>query len=624
MNILNPNIRRYMPEILDSFVEVYGKKNEALIKEHEKKIIYTQYNDPEGIKDHYDFLKATFANEMDLKYLKKIGVLDNHYELRKSYQKPPANIKRLKRKYLNRVIDYGPSSKDKGIKRGICSFKDFTVFENDQNYSEYCKEQQTEEQIKYLNNLRDKKEPIITKENYADFKKTEEFKILSKTIKSYLAAYNEVDKEYCDYLNEIEYLKTHYEKEVEIKNKLYKLEMLKIYDSLKDSYIPKQFRKILTEKFPTLEERVNFLLNFDPEDISLIEMFSSKNNDKLKNPNIPSSDKMLILVCRLEYFKSLGANIIEEDYKKYNEIIKNDEIKQLIPKEEFVDTLLSKKEKAREDIKKQLICESKEVREATKKILAKIIPDQYDSDYLYKGTKLLIKDHLYNTILDGKSCNTIISSTKMKLPVILILTKYTNAILDYVFIHELVHAIEFNECFPLCKTGFDIVGNKVPRNPYNKKKRIYERFNETITDMIVEKIRKSLLKKGIYIAEKRKLTDTKNVKNTNTDNILKIMLYPLFDKVSQELLDSRLTGHTLEFTNLIGPENFKDLNDVINKVDYLIQKEDLKRKLKKKNYNASTVIEYYIEQEKLKVIYQNIDERLRKNKENNKKLVKAI
>lgn len=133
------------------------------------------------------------------------------------------------------------------------------------------------------------------------------------------------------------------------------------------------------------------------------------------------------------------------------------------------------------------------------------------------------------------------------------------------------------------------------------------------------------MKKGIFIAENKKMTDIKMMKNRNTDNILKTMLYPLFDKVGKELLDSRLTGKISNFYTLIGLENFNELNDVINKVDYLIQVKDLKQKLKEKAYQDPIVLEYYLELDKLMKIYEDIDKRLiEKNKTTKKEYKKSL
>ena len=189
-------------------------------------------------------------------------------------------------------------------------------------------------------------------------------------------------------------------------------------------------------------------------------------------------------------------------------------------------------------------------------------------------------------------------------------TRSDCAVIDYIFLHELIHALEFHEELPNWKTGFD-VGDENLVNKYNKKYRKYERMNETMTDIIVEKVRKILLKKGIYIADSKKLTDTKIVKNRNSDIILKRMLYPLFDKVGNELLDARITGDTLSFVTLIGLKNFQDLNDAINHVDYLLDSKKLKEKLKRKDYQDPTVIEYREIMNQINLIYQDIDRKIK-------------
>lgn len=58
-----------------------------------------------------------------------------------------------------------------------------------------------------------------------------------------------------------------------------------------------------------------------------------------------------------------------------------------------------------------------------------------------------------------------------------------------------------------------------------------------------------------------------------------------------------------ELYEVIGKENFEELNDIINKVDSL---EGLTIKLKKDQREDSIVIEYYRQLERLNKVYQNM------------------
>lgn len=609
MNILNLNFDEHMPDIINTIIEVYGKKNEQLIKEQEKKYIYTTYVEPDSALNYHSFLKNCKVNEACIKYLERIGVLDSSYELKKSYQKFPVKINKLLDKYLATRFIEATSNFEIKNNLGICSFRKTNQASTNET-RDYIK---AFNQISYLNRLKDNKKPLITIDNYEEFKQTEEYKILYEQIQTYLKVFEEINIELRDELNEIAYLEDYYNEETSKQKQLYKLKMLKLYERIRSS-IPRNIKKVLDENFESIEEKVNFLLNFDPNDEALIENFSSKSEDNLRNKEIPENEKRGILIGRTSYLKSVGCDVEVWDYRNYDEIINKDEIKKCLPSEYFVNYLIEKKETCKERIKKTCIYQNPLLQRCIDDITSLSTSHLKENSPELNALRLEAKDALYNLISKGNSCNFITSVKKdgktKQYPIILqLVTKSDCAMIDYVFLHELVHALEFQDEFPNWKTGFDC-GDRNLLNSYNKKYRKYERMNETITDMIVEKIRKILLKKEIYIAENKKLTDTKVVKNRNTDNILKKMLYPLFDKVEEELLDSRLTGDTLSFVTLIGLENFQALNDSINHVDFLLSSQELREKLKRKAYQDPTVIEYNEILEHVELIYQDIDEKL--------------
>ena len=404
--------------------------------------------------------------------------------------------------------------------------------------------------------------------------------------------------------------------------------MLTIYEEIKDS-IPKDIKQNLEEKFPNIEERINFLLNFDSNDEGAIEFFSSKYSDDLENPSLPSYKKSEILTGRIGYLKGLGIAINYLDYEKYTEIIKREEVKKLIPSEDLIDKIIDDKIEVKRRAQRICIYRNEYFIKSVDNIAKRALPTSNTPGFLYESIRSSAEDALYHQIKRGNSCclplKLEINLKSKQIPIMfLLITRNESAQLDYVFLHELIHAIEFNKCLLNENWGFDIC-NKIYVNSYNQDFRMYERLNETITDMIAEKIRKKLFKKGIYLDENKKMTDTKIMKNRNTDNILKIMLYPLFDKVEQELLDAKLTGSTENFVTLIGLENFQDLNDAINKVDYLIQKENLKEKLENKNYEDPTILEYYNQLARVKTIYEDIDNHLlEQNKTDHKEFKKAL
>ena len=106
-------------------------------------------------------------------------------------------------------------------------------------------------------------------------------------------------------------------------------------------------------------------------------------------------------------------------------------------------------------------------------------------------------------------------------------------------------------------------------NPYNKQKRKYERINENITDIFTIEARKILQNKGIYMIEDKEHTDN-DAENCNTYEITKTMLKPLLNRYRRQVIKARITGDRQQLYDTIGEENFEELNDAINKVDYLL------------------------------------------------------
>lgn len=142
-------------------------------------------------------------------------------------------------------------------------------------------------------------------------------------------------------------------------------------------------------------------------------------------------------------------------------------------------------------------------------------------------------------------------------------------------------------------------------NPYNKQKRKYERINENITDIFTIEARKILQNKGIYMIEDKEHTDN-DAENCNTYEITKTMLKPLLNRYRRQVIKARITGDRQQLYDTIGEENFEELNDAINKVDYLLN-QGLISKLNINQKEDSLVIEYNEQMERLDRIYTNME-----------------
>ena len=180
---------------------------------------------------------------------------------------------------------------------------------------------------------------------------------------------------------------------------------------------------------------------------------------------------------------------------------------------------------------------------------------------------------------------------------------------DYTLLHEYCHAIEIHKENESTEesfiSGFDLI-NKNELNLYRKDKRKYERLNENITDIFAIEATRILHGKGTYMLEPKELTEN-NTMDVNTSSITKNMLFPFLKSYKKEIIRARITGDMERLFSIIGKDNFEELNDCINRVDYLLGK-GLKRSLDENKKGDKLVEEYNLQLKRLDRIYSNMKE----------------
>ena len=119
--------------------------------------------------------------------------------------------------------------------------------------------------------------------------------------------------------------------------------------------------------------------------------------------------------------------------------------------------------------------------------------------------------------------------------------------------------------------------------------------------------------KELYFFEDKKYAKAEGHENINTSEINKKILQPLYDMYRKEILEVMLTGDRQKFIEKIGTENFEEINDILNKVDYLVYEglmKSLKKKEREKNKKENANVKEYREQlKRLKKVYARIDEK---------------
>lgn len=580
MNILDINIDEYYDDIVDAIIEVFGDEYQHLIRKRAVNVVNLFYADVDGIDAYYYFLQTCKKKELSIKFLNKIGIDTTCYNVKSYGDEFDKDLKKIIYNYL-----------------GVCSFKKDSIdgissFQIDD--SNFLYQYAIMDQVEFLNFYRNTND--ITIENYDEFKQTEEYKEVLNKINSYLDIYNDL----CDEMDEYnkknfykQYVDKERKKEDDIRNR--KFMKFDIFDGL-DDFLSKKLKEHLHSI--TSLEKLKIIPALDLK--SNIEYFSYEDDEILKKDEEFNSEKEDILWFRLRYFTQLGVlkkdiKIYDFNYDKillfYNELISDENIAKLIPSYELVEMIARKK--------KKIFKESKEESIYLRRDFDKIINIVGKTDEN--------KEFILSNLKQKYVCMTCGNDGTSMVPFIFYsVTSYCGGMMDYIYIHEFIHAIEASTnglCGYTC--GFEKLGYFIDNvNPYNNSNRKYERLNEVFVDIFAIEATNILHNKGIFIMEDKSFIG--EIWNRNTDDLLKDMVMPLLEQYRNEIIMSRLLGRREILCDVIGYDNFDDLNDCINKVDNLINN-GLKTKLQNKEFDNDLVVAYNSIMMSLEEVYCNIN-----------------
>lgn len=110
----------------------------------------------------------------------------------------------------------------------------------------------------------------------------------------------------------------------------------------------------------------------------------------------------------------------------------------------------------------------------------------------------------------------------------------------------------------------------------------------------------------IYILDEKMLT-LSNIENFNTAGILKNMLRRFYRRYRPYILEASVKGDLSYLTNVIGEDNFEEFNEIIDTVDYYVEK-GLVDKLKDNKNDDELVIEYRKQYRKLKELLKRMED----------------
>ncbi|MDE5587016.1 MAG: hypothetical protein K2I72_01435, partial [Bacilli bacterium] len=312
-------------------------------------------------------------------------------------------------------------------------------------------------------------------------------------------------------------------------------------------------------------------------------------------------EKYLLVVSQSVYLKELGITIpdenmlkceSEEDISNYLAFLNEDHIKPYIPSVELISHISSTRERKYEEALKEYYATRKDFTN-----IMKLVGN--DSNYF---------EFFYARIKNKIVCITRGGATNEKKEFVSVMFYTIRSdcvgLLSHALLHECGHIIDQNQEGIGFESNDDFEENS-RRNPYDKAFRKYEKFNEVLNDIFTMEANRYLQDQGIYLIEPPKFT-LQDTSNCNTSLITKNLLKPLLQKFRSQVIKAKVNAKPEELTKYIGKDNFEELVDVVNKVDYLSGK-GVESKIDKFPEDEM-VIEYFEQIERVQQVYMNIDD----------------
>lgn len=579
----NINFNNLLSYALSAFTKTYGEEYQSAIeKVNDAIIIY--YENIEGMKDYFSYIESCKSREFSIRFLDQIGVDVEKYKKDNYTKKLEKDVEEMLNYYIGNV--------NFGFLKRTDNLAPIQVFSSTNDYNEEV----VKVKIKTINFLLGNKHPQITKETYVDFTHSKEYTEVMKKINQYKKIYEQLLLEYKDWETRLLPYKKYIEYETKRKELIFQKKKKELFEAIL-SKIPLFISgKGILQSLKISQQTM--LGNFDISSATILEYFHPEQIEKLKNPNVPLWEKYVTISCQLQYLINLGImkqeeNMVKceslEDITRYLNFLKQDFIKKYIPPVEFLNEVSTIRKEKYEEAMREYYTTRKDYIEQIKK---------------YSNNKEVF-ENICNAIKEKQICilGEAITNEKNKFIPIMLYTIRTNdgGALFYNFMHEIGHLIDKNEngC------GFETTETLATINPYDNRFRKYEKFNETVNDICVTEAVKILENQGIYLIEPSKYTSL-DLSNHNTALLTKNLLMPLIQKFRSQVIKAKVNAKPEELIKYIGEDNFENLVDVINKVDYLTRN-GLIPKLKE-TLDDPMVLEYLEQVEKAKQIYSSIDE----------------
>lgn len=584
---LSIDFKRLLPFVVDAFTKVYGEEYQDIIFQRINNALIIPYYNIIGLNDYILCIKRCKRREYAIEFLDKIGVDVEKYKKNNYMQRLDDEVENLLEYYIG------------GSYFGFCEYTDSSSpLKAFKSSNVRDSEKLLENKIKIINFLLDDAHEQITEKIFDLFVETEEYHRILEKIDKLNIVYEQLLLEYRKWEQQLHPYEQFVESETKRKEEIIerKKESLFLDIYLK---LPTVIINAISDK--TLEEKMNIIFGYlDISFVTTIESFSSEKMKKLESKGVSLTDKSFIICLQAKFLMRLGLDVMnkflsyrfclnEEDIDNYLTFLNQPNIKQYIPSDDLINYITSARESKYEEALREYFMTREDFINA-KEIFS--INDESGLNFIYE----IIKKKMTCVTVGGaiKDDNEFISVMYYAI------INGSAGSLSYSFMHECGHIID--QVSPN-GTGFEDF-RKIDNNPYDNSFRKYEKFNEAINDIFTIEAVELLQKQGIYLIEPLEFT-LSDVSNHNTALITKNLLKPLLLKFRQQVIRAKVKADHNELIKYIGKDNFEELVDVVNKVDYL-SRNGVVPKIDT-SPDDEMVKEYFEQVKRVKRIYSNID-----------------
>ncbi len=587
MDNLSIEFKKLLPFAVDAFTKVYGEEYQDIIFQRINNAVIIPYYDIEGLSDYISYIKSSKRREYAINFLDKIGV-DVKKHIKDNYTQPlDAEIEK--------ILDYYMDSSLWGFSENTDYWVPLQAFKpNNDTYPNIL----LKNKIKIINYLLDNSHEQITEENFDSFVGTEEYKEILKKINELNLVYEQSLLKYRKWEEQLQPYEEFIESENKRKSEILKKKKITTFIDVY-SRLPIPVINAISGK--SLEEKSTAIFgSLDIGSKSIIESFRFNNMEKLKSKDVDLWDKGRIVWWQSVYLRNIGVKIpneqmlicdSEEDVNNYLIFLSQENIRKYIPSDDLISYITSLRENNYEDALREYY----------------VTRDDFLAAKREFGNNEGNLKYIYEQIKNKRVCiagqGGTISDNEFISIMFYAIRTYGGGSLFYLFMHECGHIIDQSSN----GTGFESFNDfneNSEKNSYDNAFRKYEKFNETLNDIFTMEAVELLHNHGIYLIEPSEFT-LSDVSNHNTALITKNLLRPLLSKFRQQVISAKVKADQNELIRYIGKDNFEELVDVVNKVDYL-SRNGVVPKIDT-SPDDEMVKDYFEQVERAKKIYINID-----------------